>query len=410
MHVTYLGWNGPKWTTSWHNFEPGVIDDFAFAEKIRIEDWTLEGDGEDMPGMVFTRSEREEIARALDDIHVHRINAGFITHLFPDDIEPTKAIVHLGLNAKVEAKVAVSKPDIDLALTTDVPEILMELPSSEAWIDGINQTKTKIIEQSIEATTYAKEHGLLVTFGLQDSTRAEPQFLKQYVTALDTQAHPDAICLADSWAVASPEGFKHHVKMVKALTKLPISIHCHNDFGLGTANALAGLSAGASMVTTTVNGIGERCGLSSIEEVVLGLRLLYNIDTGIRYDKFCGLSKIVEKATGHVISDLKPVVGKRAFAWETDDFPQLMTQLQAKDRVKGVIPYEPDLVGNNLGYFPGRKTGTVGVMWEAERLGYKLTAQQAEDLVLRCRRLAKAKHQPTHEDFLNMLARETGRT
>lgn len=402
-----MAWNGPKWATSWHNFVTDVTKDLAFPEKIQIEDWTLEGDGEDMPGMVFTRNEREEIARALDDIHVHRMNAGFITGLFPDDVEPTKAIVHLGLDAKVEVKVSVSKADIDLALTTDVSEILMELPSSDVWIESINQTRSKVIERSIEATTYAKEHGLRVTFGLQDATRADPEFVKQYTSALDTQAHADAICLADSWAVASPEGFRHLVRVVKSLTKLPISIHCHNDFGLATANALAGLSAGASIVTTTVNGIGERCGLSSLEEVVLGLRMLYNIDTGIRYDRFCDLSKIVERATGHVTSDLKPVVGKRAFAWETDDFPQLLTNLQTNRRVKAVMPYEPDSVGNDFRYFPGRKTGELGVRWEAERSGFKLTDQQVQDVVLQSRELSKAKRQPNREDFLTMLAKAT---
>lgn len=356
--------------------------------------------------MVFTKNEREEIARALDNIHVHRMNAGFITHLFPDDIEPTKAIVQLGLSTKIEAKVAVSKADIDLALTTDVSEILMELPSSDVWIESINQTRSKVIEQSIEATTYAKEHGLRVTFGLQDATRADPEFIKQYTRALDAEGHADALCLADTWGVTSPEGFSHLVKMVKSMTKLPISIHCHNDFGLATANAIAGLSAGASIVTTTVNGIGERCGLSSLEEVVLALRMLYNIDMGMRYDRFCEISKIVEKATGHMISELKPVVGKRAFAWETDDFPQLVRSLQAKERVEEVMPYEPVLAGNDFAFFPGRKTGEVGVRWEAERLGFHLTDRQVQDMVLELRKRSKAK-QLRRQDFLNMLSTAT---
>jgi isopropylmalate/homocitrate/citramalate synthase len=403
--VAYLAWIGPKWETSWHNFAPEVTADFAFPEKIQIEDWTLEGDGEDMPGIVFTGSERIEIARALDGMHVHRMNAGFVTSLFHDDVESIKTIVHLGLDAKVAAKVSASKADIDLALTTDLSEILMELPSSDAWIESINQTRSSVIEQSIETTSYAKEHGLRVTFGVQDATRADAEFLRQYVTALDKQAHVDGICLADSWAVASPYGFGHLVKMVKSMTKLPISIHCHNDFGLATANALAGLSAGASMVTTTVNGIGERCGLSSLEEVVLALRLLYNIDTGIRYDRFCILSRIVEKATGSVISDLKPIVGKRAFALETDDFLQLLKNLQSKEQVKSVMPYEPDLVGNDFAYIPGRKTGELGVKWEAERLGIKLNDQQVLDAVLHLRKLSKAKQRIDREDFLSTLAR-----
>jgi isopropylmalate/homocitrate/citramalate synthase len=173
------------------------------------------------------------------------------------------------------------------------------------------------------------------------------------------------------------------------------------------SNALAGLAAGASIVTTTVNGIGERCGLSSLEEVVLALRMLYNIDTGIRYDQFSILSKIVEKATGHMISDLKPIIGKRAFAWETDDFPQLIRNLQAKNRVKAVMPYEPELVGNDFAYFPGRKTGEQGVSWEAERLGFRLNDQQVQEIVAYLRKLSKTRQRVNREDFLNALAKTT---
>ena len=398
-----MDWNGPKWASSWHNFAPEVTSRLSFPERIEICDWTLEGDGEEMPGIVITKPERVAIARLLDGVGVHRMSAGWITTSFPDEIDQIREVAHLGLKAKVEACTGVDKADLDLAIGTGVSGVFMELPSSDTWIENRQQTRAKVIDLAIECSTYAKEHGLSVTFGLQDSTRADQDFLKQFINSLETQGKVDAICLADSCGVAGPEGFKHLVKMATESAKVPIALHCHNDFGLATANALAGLSAGASIVTTTVNGIGERCGLTPLEEVAMALRILYGIDIGIKFEKLCELSRVVEKATGPVLSPLKPVVGERAFAWETDGFIRDASNLEAARKLKAGLPYEPDLVGNRFRLYPGRRMGTYGVKWEAERLGFKLTDRQAEDLLAKIRDLSRRKQQPSEHEFLSML-------
>lgn len=398
-----MAWNGPKWISSWHNFAPDVTADFSLPEKVQIYDWTLEGDGEEMPGMVFTEDERLEIAKALDEVGVNSINVGWLSSTFPEDVGAIRKVAKLGLAANVEVCVEMKKPTIDLATESDMRGVLMELPSSDAWIESRQMSREKILDQAIEMITYAKDHGLNVTFGLQDATRADRGFLEDYIETLTRETKLDVMLIADSMSVASPEGFRHLIGMVKKWTKIPIAVHCHDDFGLATANALAAVTAGANIVTTTVNGIGERCGLTSLEETAVALRVLYGVDTGIKLEKLRKLSRIVERATTPLISSLKSVVGDRAFAWEMDRFVEAKKTLDASRLLKAGLPYEPDLVGNDFKFYPGKKIGVQGIKWEAERLGFNLTDQQAEQLVDKIKELSIRKRQPNSEDFLNML-------
>ncbi len=399
-----MAWNGPKWLSSWHNFASEVTNDFSFAERISIADWTLEGDGEEMPGVVFTRDEKLDIARMLDEVGVHRINAGWIASSLPEDDRVVREIAHLGLNAKVEAEAAVSKSHIDSALKADVSNVVMESILTDVSIKSSHLSRNEVMDRSIEITTYAKEHGLQVTFGLVDAPRADQEFLSRFVRSLEREAKADIVCISDSWGVTSPQGFAHLIRMVRGFTRLPIAVHCHNDLGLATANALAGLLAGAAIVTATVNGIGERCGLASLEEVAVALRILYNTDVGIKYDRLCELSRLVEDATGRMISKMKPVVGERAFAWEADQFVQNIRSLGAIGDVKSGLPYQPDFVGADFRCYPAKRIGRAGIQWEAQRFGMKLTDEKAEELAARIRELSKRKHQPSYQEFLMMIS------
>jgi methanogen homocitrate synthase len=383
-----------------------VTAHFHFPDKVQIYDWTLEGDGEEMPGMVIAEDERLKIAKALDEIGVNSINVGWLSSAFPEDIRAIRKVANLGLVANVEVCVEMKTSIIDLATGCDVRGVLMELPSSDAWIESRHMSREKILEQAIEMITYAKDHGLNVTFGLQDATRADRGFLEDYVKSLTRETKLDVMLIADSMSVASPEGFRHLIRMVKEWTRIPIAVHCHDDFGLATANVLAAISAGANIVTTTVNGIGERCGLTSLEEFAVASRVLYGVDTGIKLEKLRKLSSIVEAATTPLISTLKSVVGDRAFAWEMDRFVETKRSLEKSGLLKAGLPYEPDLVGNDFKFYPGKKVGVQGIKWEAERLGFKLTDEQAEQLVDKIRELSIQKRQPNTEDFLNMLKEE----
>src|SRR5208282_3439874 len=310
--------NGPKWVSSWLNFKSEVMNEFSFVDKIELEDWTLQADGEETPGIVFTMDEALAIARKLDEVGVPRIVTGVLDPVFPEDMEIVRKIAHLGLNAKVGTVVESTRADVDRALKNDVWGVHIRIKASDFWLEERlrSSRRREEVDRAIEAITYAKSHGLDVTINFRDAMRADWNFMKEAVTAISTQTKADTLRITDPYGLMSPPASAYLIRMLRKWTRLPIAVHCHNDFGLATANALACLSAGASIVNITVNGIGERCGLTSLEEVAVALRILYNIDVGIKYEKLCELSKLVETATGPLISKLKPIVGERAFAWE----------------------------------------------------------------------------------------------
>lgn len=389
--------NMKKWTSSWHNFHREVTDQLDFPEKIQIEDWTLQGDGEETPGVTFTSEEAIAIARKLDEIGIPRIIAGLIEPPYPADADIVRKIAHLGLNAKIGTIASLTKSDLDRVSKYDASWVDIGTQTSDFWLDekSMKLSREKILTQAVDVTTYANDHGVKVTFNLRDAARADEQFLKQLIQTLSEQPAVETLRITEPYGLASPHGFTHLVCMIKRWSRLPIALHCHNDFGLSTANVIMGLSSGASIVNTTVNGIGERCGLTSLEEVAVALRILYNIDVGVKYDKLCELSKLVEDATGPLISKLKPIVGERAFAWETDGY------IPGKGTVR--VPYEPDFVGNDFRFYPGKKTGTDAIKWHTERMKLNLTYNQLAELCSKIRERSMSKNPMTGEEFSRLL-------
>ena len=390
-------WIGPKWTSSWLNFEPSVTKDLSFPHKIELEDWTLQGDGEETPGIVFSREEALSIASKLDEVGVPRIMAGLVEPLFPEDGRIVKEIAHLGLRAKVGTIAGLSKVELDRAISYDVWELDIAIAAADFWLPEKRRLvrRDEAIKQVQIAMSYCKAHGVKVRLNVRDPARADPVFVRRVLRSVSNLA--DAIRVTEPYGMVSPFAFGKMIRMLRRWTDLPIAVHCHNDLGLATANALAGLASGASIPNTTVNGIGERCGLSSLEEVAVALRILYNVDTGIKFDKLYDLSQLVERATGHLISTQKPIVGKRAFGWESD------RSVPSKARFR--VPFEPEFVGNSFRFFPGRKLGIQGVRRTASTLGFELTDRQAERLVAKVRELSGAKKQPSDAEFLKLLRR-----
>ena len=197
-----MAWKGPKWVSSWHNFAPEVLEKLHFPKQIEICDMTLEGEGEEMPGMVFTRDDRIQIAKMLDGIGVHRIDAGWITSYSPEDIEHVREISHLGLAARVSAYVGPpSKSNIDLALKADVWDIWVAIRSSDLAIEERGLSKSQVVERAVEVAAYAKDHGLNVRCELMDAARAKEDFARQFIDTLETQAKVDSIGISDSFSM-----------------------------------------------------------------------------------------------------------------------------------------------------------------------------------------------------------------
>ncbi|MCX8191292.1 MAG: 2-isopropylmalate synthase, partial [Nitrososphaerales archaeon] len=220
---------------------------------IRIFDTTLR-DGEQTPGVSLTPQQKLEIAKQLDRLGVDTIEAGFpITS--QGEVESVKLIAKAGLNAEICGLARVEKKDIDLAIDCGVSCIHTFIATSDTHLKyKLKITREDALQKAVEAVEYIKSHGLTVEFSAEDATRSDPEFLIKIFKAV-TDAGADRIDIPDTVGVATPTKIAELVKLVKAHCNVPISLHCHNDFGLAVANTLAGIEAGATQAHLTINGV-----------------------------------------------------------------------------------------------------------------------------------------------------------
>jgi methanogen homocitrate synthase len=373
-------WIGPKWFVSPYNFAPEARASFEIPEKVYIYDVTLR-DGEQCPGIVFRKEDKIKIAQALDELGVHRLEAG-MPAVSQEDFESVKEIAHLGLKSKVKAFSRALKSDIDLALKADVWGITVELPSSQRLIEtGYKWTPDKVMKMAVEASLYAKSHGLHVSFFCIDSTRAELDFLRKLCTTVVDEGKADALVIVDTFGVANPLGFQHLIKNVRKWVKAPIEVHVHNDLGLATANSVAGVTAGAQVIHTNINGLGERSGGASLEETAMVLRLLYGVELDLNFSKLTALSRLLEKISGVPNSPMKPVVGTNSFSYEAGIAVMFCYRFMKEGFLQGGLPYLPEFVGNEFKITLGKKSGSYSVLWELEKLGWTATDEQIDEIL-----------------------------
>jgi isopropylmalate/homocitrate/citramalate synthase len=321
-------------------------------QPIWIWDETLR-DGEQSPGVALNIEDKVEIARQLDVAGVHIIGAGFPV-VSDEEFKAVKKIASLGLLARVGVTVRSKIEDIDCALKTGVREVHIFLPSSRLHLHhkfGLNELDA--LQMAVKAVEYASRHDLRVTFVAEDSSRADPEYLKQMLKST-YEAGAEIAMVTDTVGVMTPFAMRRFISFLrKSLpSALQLGIHCHNDFGLSTANTLAAVEAGVQYVSATVNGIGERSGNAALEEVVLSLELLYKRKTGIDTKRLIGLSKLVEQKTGMINAPNKAVVGFNAFRHESG--------VHVKAMIKALETYEPfppEFVGGQRSFVLGKHSG-----------------------------------------------------
>lgn len=398
-------WISPYWVSSHHNFKPDVLRSLKFPKKLQIYDVTCR-DGEQMPGVVFRKADKLRIARKLDEVGIQRIEAG-LPAVSQEDFEAVKEMAHMGLKAEVVAFSRARRDDIDLAVKCGVSSILIETPSSDVLIKtGFGWEKEKVLEMALDATGYAKSLGLKTTYFAVDSTRADPKFLRKLYTSVVQQSHVDGVAVVDTFGVTSPQGFSELVSSVRSWIKVPIEVHCHNDFGLGTANALAGMAAGASIAHTNVNGIGERAGGASTEEVALALRILYGKDLGFDYSKFTELSKLVQEASGARVMPQKPVSGPTAFSYEAGIAVMFCYKFKHANMMKYALSYDPTFVGNKFSVAIGKKSGAYSIRFRLEELKYEASDEQVDKILAKVKAKAIEKKRGLTNDEFRTIADE----
>ena len=389
-----------KWWVSPADYDPEVTEKFNFPPKIEFLDTTLR-DGEQQPSIILTKDEKVAIAKKLDAVGVHRIEAG-TPAVLKEDAEAIREITSLGLKSKIFAFVRNMAKDMQLAKECGVDGVIAEMVSSEHMLTyGKRWTKERAIQASVEATLAAREMGLYVTYFPADSSRAEFDFLLDIIQHVYEEGHMDSVALVDTMGVFSPEGAALRVrKLRERFPTLPVEVHFHDDYAMGVATTIAGLAAGASVAHVTVNGIGERAGGAQLEAVALALRALYGQETGVDMTQFKSLSHFVAQAARCAVAPTKPVVGDKIFLWETGLPSSLWMNAKDTDPLV-MLPYMYSLTGQKEPYLLlGKKSGKDNLKVWLEENGAEVPQEKMGDLLQLVKNKSYAvKRDLTKEEF-----------
>ncbi len=343
-------------------------------QKILLDDTTLR-DGEQTAGVVFTNEEKIEIARMLSEIGVHQIEAG-IPAMGGDEKEVIKAIVDLELPASILAWNRAVIHDLHHSMDCGVQAVAISISASDIHIQTKLQADRDWVLDSIKRSVdYAKKHNLYVSVNAEDASRAEPDFLIQFAqTAKDHGA--DRLRYCDTLGILDPFETYDRVKALIDEANIQVEMHTHNDFGMATANALAGLRAGATYVNVTVNGLGERAGNAALEEVVMALKYINGVDVGVQTNRLRGLAEYVAAASGRTVPIWKAIVGVNVFAHESG--------IHADGVLKNPKNYEvfsPEEVGLTRQLVVGKHSGTATLRHKFEEFGIEITEEDTKALL-----------------------------
>ena len=295
--------------------------------------------------IIFTKEEKVRIAEKLAEIGVHRIEAG-MPAVSPNDEAAIREIVKLDLPSDIFCFCRCMAQDVEKAADCGVDGIVIEIPASKHLIETAYRWPIqKAIDLSIEATARAKEMGLYTVFFTIDATRSDMNWLLELVNRVATDGHMDAFTLVDTFGVLSPQAASYFTRKVKEKVDKPLEIHFHSDFGMGVANTINAVLAGAEVIHSTVLGIGERAGNTPMEETVMALLTMYGIDLGIDYSKINELSKLVQVLSGMSVPPCRPFIGDGAYTIESGIVTGWYNNAYEKEPTT-VFPVHPGFVGH----------------------------------------------------------------
>ena len=365
-------------------------------QPIHINDTTLR-DGEQAAGVAFTVAEKVAFASFMSKIGVQELEVG-IPAMGGAEADAIRSITHLDLKAQVTSWNRAVKADIDASLACGVQRVHISVPVSDLQIAVKFQgDKQQVFDRLQQTVNYARDRALYVSVGGEDASRADPNFLYDVaLTAQNLGASRFRFC--DTVGILDPLTTHSKVQqLVKQLT-IPVEMHTHNDLGMATANALAGIQGGATSVNTTVNGLGERAGNAALEEVVMALKRIYGIKIGIDTCKFQALSEFVINATGWEVPPWKAIVGKNAFAHEAGIHGHGVLEDPATYE-----PFTPDEVGCERNLVIGKHSGKHLVMHFLQQQGITLSSEEARSLLEKIRNLSvQLKRNLTSDELLTL--------
>jgi len=375
-------WKTDNWFVSPWNYVDEVTRDFRPPEKVKIHDITLR-DGEQQAGVIFTKDDKIRIAEKLAEVGVHRIEAG-MPAVSPNDEAAIREIVKRNLGPEIFAFCRCMVPDVELAADCGVDGIVIEIPASAHLIsEAYRWPLEKAIDLSVKATAFAKEKGLYTVFFTIDATRTDLGWLLDLIDRVSSEGHMDAFTLVDTFGVLSTHAATYFTNKVRERVKKPLEIHFHSDFGLGVANTINAVLAGAEVIHSTVLGIGERAGNTPMEETVLALLTMYGIDVGINYGKLNELSRLVRELSGVEVPACRPFIGDGAYTIESGIVTGWFKNAFESSPTT-VFPVNPNFVGHEPPrILMGKKSGLDNIEIWSKKLGIELSEEEAMEVLKR---------------------------
>lgn len=363
--------------------------------KVRIFDTTLR-DGEQTPGVSITPEQKVQIAIKLDELGIDAIEAGFPVVSHGESIA-IKKITKQGLKAEICGLARAVKSDIDAAINCDLAYIHTFIATSDIHMQfKLRMNREQVLEKAAWAVEYAKKHGIQVEFSAEDATRSDRTFLNQVFKAV-ANAGVDRLDIPDTVGYATPQYIEQIVKDVQTNIELPISMHCHNDFGLAVANSISGINAGAACAHVTINGLGERAGNASLEEFVMALQCLYGRKHNVKTELLYETSRFISNTMGIIVQPNKAIIGENAFGHESG--------IHTHGIINNPLTYEPispDLVGRKRWLQAGKHAGAHGIKAMLESFGIKPTDKELYDIVEKQKNLADKGKSITTTELLSI--------
>lgn len=364
----------------------GIMSEFEWFKrngaKIHVVDTTLR-DGEQTAGVVFANAEKIRIARLLDDIGVDQIEVG-IPVMGGSEKESIKHIARMGLKASIMAWNRAVIADIRESVECGVDAVAISISTSDIHIEHkLQTTREDVLRRMSDAVKYAKDNGLYVSVNAEDASRTEIDFLTEFAL-VGKNAGADRLRFCDTVGTLNPLSAYRYVKTIVDAVGINIEMHTHNDFGMATANALAGIYAGANYVGVTVNGLGERAGNACLQEVIMGIKHLMQVEVDYNTTLFREIALYVANASGRPLSVSKPIVGDNIFAHESG--------IHGDGVLKNPLTYEvftPEEVGLERQIVIGKHSGTASIRSKfAREYGMELTDDEAKWILEKVRELS----------------------
>ena len=369
------------WTSELNELDE-VRAGFDRSRPVKFYDTTLR-DGEQAVGIVFNPEEKFNIACGLADLGVGRIEAGF-PRVSEADSQAVKRILEAGLDSEIWGFSRAVKGDLDALIDLGIKQTLIEISTSEVKMKAYGFDRKIVLQRVTDAIKHAVDKGLRVLFFPVDSTRSDLAYLQEvYARAIETGA--SEVAVVDTIGACAPEAAENLIRTVRQWIgpDMPLHFHGHNDFGLGTALAIAAVRGGADWVQGTVNGIGERAGNSDICEVALALSCLYDVPVDLDLSQARKVSALVQDAGNYRVDGWRPVVGENLFTRESG---AVANQFHIPEAIE---PYSADIVSAPRRIVLGKKSGLSSIKLKVEELRLEVPEDQYSQL------LADVKEQAT---------------